>query len=170
MLPPERGRMYLYQVAGRAQSPLVKPDLLDQGKGWVGGGGLGWILSEGFTCVKCCSNKCILTQLCQEVMCTFPWGLLSILELATPRAKANIQACLTRVCHHAAHAYPTRLLVPPHLYLEDDGISLLWGPSEYYLLYWATLRWPDISMSASNRLDSGHHQAFDCFSSPIWIR
>ena len=43
MLPPERGRMYLYQVAGRAQSPLVKPDLLDQGKGWVGGG---WFWDE----------------------------------------------------------------------------------------------------------------------------
>lgn len=90
--------IYLYQVAGRLwelQSPLATLYLLDQGKGWVGRVVWGWILSEGFTCVTCCSNKCILPQLCQVVMLTFPWDLLSILQLATPRAKVKIQACLT---------------------------------------------------------------------------
>ena len=92
--------IYLYQVAGRLwelQSALAKPYLLDQGKGWMGRVVWGWILSEGFTCVKCCSNKCILPHLWQVGMRTFPWDLLSILQLATPRAKVKIQACLTLV-------------------------------------------------------------------------
>lgn len=58
----EEGCIYTkWQGDYESSSLLVKPCLLDQGKGWLGSVVWGWILSKGFTCVKCCSNKCILT-------------------------------------------------------------------------------------------------------------